>query len=190
MVILFPAIIMSIETEDDREFMMELYIKHYITMYRMAYSLTGNLPDTEDVVQDTCEALIKKISHLRTLDCNVLVGYIVSTVKNTAFSLHRKRQGHKFDMIAEKAEELADLGPGPEEKVLEEASLEELMMAIEKLSEPDQAVLRAKYFEQRTDGEIAELLGIQANSVRSRLMRARNRLKNMIKEADEHGKSR
>lgn len=64
----------------------------------------------------------------------------------------------------------------PDERVLQESTIEELMCALDQLSEGDQAVIRMKYFEKLPDHEIAKALGIQEVSVRSKLTRARKRI--------------
>ena len=99
--ILFPLVILSMTDEADRDFMKALYIEHRMTMFRMARVLTESEQDAEDVVSEACISLIKKIPRIRQLDSNVLEGYIVSTVKNTAYSLHRrKKPGAKWRMCA------------------------------------------------------------------------------------------
>ena len=84
--LLFPAAILSISDETDRDFMKHLYIDHAAQMFRMARALTDSRQDAEDVVCEACVALIRKISLLRTLERNVLEGYIISTVKNAAYA--------------------------------------------------------------------------------------------------------
>ena len=93
--LLFPAAILTISDESDRDFMKHLYINHAARMFRVARALTDSKQDAEDVVGEACVALIRKISLLRTLERNVLEGYIISTVKNAAYALHRRRKSRK-----------------------------------------------------------------------------------------------
>lgn len=72
--LLFPVVILSVAGETDREFMKALFIRHRITMFRVARTLTKSDPDAEDVVSEACVLLIGKISRLRQLDCNVFGG--------------------------------------------------------------------------------------------------------------------
>lgn len=176
----FPMVILAITDDSDREFMKALYIKYHLTMFRMARALTDSKYDAEDVVSDACVSLIKKISVLRHLDCNVLEGYIISTVKNAAYMLHRKRNARR-EVSDEKALAFAESETAaPDEHVLLESTIEELMRTIDQLSESDQAVIRMKYFEKLPDHEIAKVLGIQEVSVRSKLTRARQRIYELL----------
>lgn len=160
----------------EREFIRNLYIRDYKIMFRMAFALTSSKHDAEDVVSEACMLLIHKISNLRSLDCNILQGYIISTVKNAAYMLYRKRSGRKEVDGEEILPSIEDEDAAPDERVLQECTMQELKDAIRALPEGDQAVIRMKYFEKRTDSEIAEVLNIRENSVRSRLTRARKRI--------------
>lgn len=174
---MFPIVIMAIENDEDREFMKQLYMKHRISMFKMARSLTKSNVDAEDVVSDVCVSLIKKIDHIQQLDCNVLEGYIVSTVKNTAFTLYRRRQVRKevvdFENILEfEIDKKADM----EELLVQQCNIDEMMDAIDHLAYNDQFVIRMKYFQRCSDKEIAEALCVKEVTVRSRLTRSRQRL--------------
>ena len=70
--LLFPAAILTISDESDRDFMKHLYINHAAWMFRVARAMTDSKQDAEDVVGEACVALIRKISLLRTLERNVL----------------------------------------------------------------------------------------------------------------------
>ena len=185
---MIPMVIMAIEFDDDRAFMHELYMQHHTTMMKMAITLTTSKADAEDVVSDACVSLVKNISVLRQLDCNILEGYIISTVKNAAYALHRKRK---------KRREMADGGSmiehfalseqSPVESIMYRCTIEMLEKAITQLQEEDQLVIRMKYFQKCTDKEIGSLLDIQEVSVRSRLTRIRRKLL-IAMEVLENGK--
>ena len=172
----FPLAILMISDESDREFMKALYIKYRMSMFRMARALTDSEQDAEDVVSEACVSLIKKISRIRQLDCNVLEGYIISIVKNAAYLLHRKKKARKEVANEEILQFVADEAAAPDRYILQECTIQELSEAIGQLPENDQVVLRMKYFEKHSDREIATLMGIQEVSVRSRLTRARQRI--------------
>lgn len=177
----FPIAILTITDETDREFMKELYIEYHMTMFRMARALTDSTHDAEDVVSETCVCLIKKISVLKCLDRNVLEGYIISSVKNAAYMLHRKKKTRKeADSGEEILQFIADENSAPDGRILQECMIDELMSAIDQLPESDQTVIRMKYFEKLSDQEIARLLAIQEVSVRSKLTRARRRIYELL----------
>ena len=127
-------------------------------------------------MSEACMLLIRKMSSLQCLDHNLLEGYIISTVKNAAYMHHRRMSARKEVDGEEILPSIEDEDAVPDERVLQECTMQELKDAIRALPEGDQAVIRMKYFEKRTDSEIAEVLSIRENSVRSRLTRARKRI--------------
>lgn len=171
-----PTAILTISDDADREFMETLYLQHRVSMFRMARSLTASEHDAADVVSDACVSLIRKIALLRRLDCNVLEGYIISTVKNTAYTLRRRKKTCGEVSGEEIFPFIEDENAAPDRRILQECTIQELMNAIQQLSEDDQMVLRMKYFEKCSEQEIAKAFGIQAGSVRSKLLRARRRV--------------
>lgn len=177
----FPVMILAITDDSDREFMKMIYIQYHMTMFRMARTLTDSHQDAEDVVSDACVSLIRKISVLQRLDCNVLEGYIISTVKNSAYMLHRKKKARKEVYDGNEILPLiADTDTSPDSCIIQACTIAELMSAIDQLPEIDQMIIRMKYFEKRSDQEIASLFGIQEVSVRSKLTRARKRIYKLL----------
>ena len=176
----FPIAVLAITDESDREFMKSLYIKYRMVMFRMARSMVDSYQDAEDVVSDACIALTNKIDVLRHFDCNVLEGYIISTVKNAAYMLHRKKNARKEVNNDEVIQFIPDDSPAPEEFIMQEHTITELMNAVAQLSESDQTVIRMKYFQNLSDREIAEALEIKEVSVRSRLTRSRQRIGKLL----------
>lgn len=184
--LLFPAAILTISDESDRDFMKHLYINHAARMFRVARALTDSKQDAEDVVGEACVALIRKISLLRTLERNVLEGYIISTVKNAAYALHRRRKSRKEADDGEAIlPQIADDEAAPDARILQQCTMNALVDAMQRLPEADQVAIRMKYFEQRSAREIAAVLGIQEGHVRVRLNRARKRLYDMLREDAE-----
>ncbi len=185
---ILPVAILAIENNDDKNYMEQLYIEHHRTMYWQAYKVTYSPQDLDDIVNDACIALIRKISLLRTLDCNILRAYIISTVRNTALNYLRKQKHAWVDYGDEIIANIPSPEPGVEGGLLREAAINELMAGIEKLSELDQDVLRMKYIDDLSDKEIGAILGMKYETVRSRLSRARKRAYKIMKEGLADGK--
>lgn len=101
-------------------------------------------------------------------------------MKNAAYMLHRKKNARR-EVNGEKALAFAESEAfAPDEHILQESTIEELMGALDQLSDGDQAVIRMKYFEKLPDHEIAKMLSIQEVSVRSRLTRARKKIYELL----------
>lgn len=176
--------VLAVNEKDDQEFLQELYLSHHMKMYRMAYAITRNMNETEDAVSDACVSMIHKVSLLRELDKDVQEGYLISTVRNAAYKI--KQGASRRNKIEEKlrtsylTEETT-----PEKILLQKCSIQELVEALDQLAEEDQMILRMKYFEKKSDREIAKEFGIKDVSVRSRLTRARQRVLQRLEAQDE-----
>ena len=173
---LFPFIILAIENATDRKFMENLYLEHRRLMYAIAYKIVRNNDDVEDVINSACESLIKKISLIRSLDCCSLRSYVVSTVRNTAInSVVKRNRQHWY--VLDDGEELLNVIPDEKSDIdrdlLHEADIRAMEQALLRLPEQERDLLRMKYYDELTDQEIAQTIGVNESSVRMYLTRAR-----------------
>lgn len=180
--IIIPAVILAIESEDDRTYMTALYQKHYALMLKTAWVFTKERADVEDIVSDSCAALIIKLDTVRALEPSKLRSYIITTVRNTAIDFCRKqqRQNARFVQVEE-----GDMNQYPATDSVEGSILlmDELNMvrnALHALPEREQDILRMKCQQGLKDAQIAELIGLSESSVRKYVIRAREHLKAMI----------
>ena len=175
---ILPAIIMAIESEDDRAFMTDIYFKHHALMLKVAWTYTQIQSDIEDIVSDSCVSLVKRIYKLKTMNDNELRKYIVITVRNTATNHwnKKKRENARFQKIDEAVEQIPD-ELTIEGKIAFDDELDFVRREIRNLSEKEQEILHLKYFQGKTDSEISEIVGIAESSVRKYVERARKHLK-------------
>ena len=158
-------------TEEERDFMASLYLKHRKELFTFALRFCGKRPVAEDAIQDTFLSLIPKVSELRAMETERLTGYLFLSVKNSVRKILRKEErmtNAEMRSIAESDEAPVIPLPG--------YAYEDLMDALPHLSERDQAILQMKYFLQQSDEEMAEQLHVKASSVRMLVKRARQRL--------------
>jgi len=169
---------MTVDREDDRLFLEGVYQEYHTLMYGMALRVTRDRTLAEDAVSDAMLSLMKKISLLRSLECNKLRSYVVITVRHAAISLLKKRRREP----AAGDDALVNLEDGfrVDEGALSRAGVEEIKQAVRTLPQRERDVMLMRYFREMTDEEIAREMGIQAVSVRVQLTRARKRLAAML----------
>lgn len=177
-----PVAILSIGNEDDRAFMVRLYVDYRWLMYKVALSVVREPQLAEDMVSQTLCEMIDNLEKIRAIDCCKLRGYIVSFVRNVSVDFVRKRdrQGKYFFLTGEEAEVAAE--DSVDENLIRMAEIDALKRGFARLSENDRPLLTMKYFDGLSDEEIAARLGVAKASVRTYLMRARNRLCQRLKE--------
>ena len=177
-----PVAILSIGNEDDRAFMVRLYVDYRWLMYKVALSVVREPQLAEDMVSQTLCEMIDNLEKIRAVDCCKLRGYIVSFVRNVSVDFVRKRdrQGKYLFLTGEEAEVAAE--DSVDENLIRMAEIDALKRGLARLSENDRLLLTMKYFDGLSDEEIAARLGVAKASVRPYLMRARNRLCQRLKE--------
>jgi len=178
-----PAVILAIENEEDSKWMEQLFTDYYKTMCRVAKSCTSSEHDANDAVGKAVVSLVENFEKIRSLPCNVLEGYIVSSVRNAATDIHRKacyrhetKWEEKYDAL--EAEDV-------ETRVFEKYRIEEISKALKQLSPEDQMILTMRYYQAMTTREIAEQLDISESAARVRLLRARNRLAKILEDDED-----
>ena len=171
-----PVAILSIGNEDDRAFMVRLYVDYRWLMYKVALSVVREPQLAEDMVSQTLCEMIDNLEKIRAVDCCKLRGYIVSD----DFVRKRDRQGKYLFLTGEEAEVAAE--DSVDENLIRMAEIDALKRGFARLSENDRPLLTMKYFDGLSDEEIAARLCVAKASVRTYLMRARNRLCQRLKE--------
>lgn len=178
-----------IKTPGERRFMEQLFTEHERLMYKTAKQYAYDSSLCDDIVQDSLEKLIKKIPVLRGFDRCTLKVYIVSTVRNTAYTEYRKAKTRsKY------------IEPFPEwmDEPVDPLSLEDMHHALfqkhrfsaawNSLSERDQILLYGKYLMDLSDKETADILGCKPSSIRMMRFRARKQLEINIQQLEDSGK--
>lgn len=148
--------------------------EHADSVYRLAYSLSGNRQDAEDLTQDT---FMRAFRSLKSYRPGTFAGWLHRITTNLYLDLVRHRATVRMEALPEDYERVAGEDPGPE-RVFEFNNLDPaLQRALEGLSpEFRVAVVLCDGFDM-TYEEIGETLGLKLGTVRSRIHRARTQLR-------------
>jgi RNA polymerase sigma-70 factor (sigma-E family) len=132
-------------------------------LLRTAYLLTGNVADAEDLVQ---AALAKTfLAWDRIEDRSAVDGYVRRAMVNTHISWWRRRRVEEYptDEIPDQA--VADHAVSSDLQ-------ETLKRAIDRLPQRMRAAVVLRYYEDMTEAEVAEVLGVSLGTVKSTVSRA------------------
>lgn len=140
-------------------------------LLRTARSLTANPCDAEDLLQT---ALAKTyVAWERIEDHRALDGYVRRALLNTRTSQWRKR---KVDEFA--CEELPEREAFPAPDPAEQQSLHDAMWrAVLKLPDRQRAMVVLRYYEDLSEAQTAEVLGVSIGTVKSAVSRALGKLR-------------
>lgn len=153
----------------------ELYSLVYKDLYRIALLNLNNQHDASDVVSDTVLEAYSSIAKLR--DEKAFKAWItkILTVK-----IKNKRK--EYSQINNFREELDDLDESKETAANTEIDVDGLnvMEGFRKLSAEERMVLSLSVVSGYKSEEIAKMFGTNANTVRSKVARAKSKLKQLI----------
>ena len=157
-------------------------VRHFQrAVYRVAYALTRNASDADDLAQETFVRAYQAIGRFRAGE--PLYPWLARIAVNQAYSLHRRRRRRPETSI----EPLVEAGrqwageDDPAENAAESERNEMIQAAFAGLSPEHQAVLALRVVEGLSYDEIAETVGVPVGTVMSRLSRARAELKARLK---------
>lgn len=174
--------------QTEEEFMRQLYLGNERLMYATAKRYINDPYTRQVIVQDSLVNLIPRISFLRELDNRALSGYLVSTVRNTAFDFLRKEgreQKHRTEWVEETLEQIPDPALSPDELVLIAEEKDALIQAWKKLPHSDRRLLEGKYFEGYTNSQLADVFQCKPDSIRMKLTRARKVLLSLLQKGGD-----
>lgn len=154
----------------------EIVTEHSARVYRLAYRLTGNRQDAEDLTQDT---FVRVFRSLHTYTPGTFEGWLHRITTNLFLDQARRRQRVRFDPMGEDTERYrSDDERAAPERAFEHDNLDrDVQRALDELPPEYRAAVVLCDIEGLSYEEIAVTLGIKLGTVRSRIHRARARLR-------------
>ena len=180
------ATLLAEAREGKPEAFTELVNRYERNIYRLALNLTGNRADAEDVLQ---EAFLKAYSHLDQFQGNSrFYTWLVRIAVNEGLMKLRKRRSDKSTSLDEMGETEDDAVPRqlvawedtPEQRYAKTELQSILSEAVESLEPTFRTVFVLRDIEDFSTQETAELLSLSIPAVKSRLLRARLKLRQRL----------
>lgn len=157
-------------------------VRHYQrAVFRVAYGMTRNTSDADDLAQETFVRAFKAIGRFRVGE--PLYPWLSRIAVNLAYSLYRHRRRRPetpLEPLLEAGRQWSS-GGDPAEEVAEREGQRHLAEAFAGLSDEHRAILVLRVVEGLTYEDIARTLGVPAGTVMSRLSRARADLRTRLR---------
>lgn len=147
----------------------QILLENYNRYYRLAYSYVHNEADAGDIVQNGAYKAILNSDKLKKEE--YAATWLYRIMLNEIFRFLKKEAPVSLDEIE------AEMG---REDVYEDI---DLRRALDRMTPEDKAVVELKYFEDMKFEEIAEVLGENVSTVKSRLYRSLKKLKLELSDA-------
>jgi RNA polymerase sigma-70 factor (ECF subfamily) len=162
----------TVTAQDDP---LEILVReHAALVYRVAFSVLRNPADAEDVVQETFLRALRRRGQLRNL--RQPRAWLARVAWRLALDRWRPRQRQQADPDSA-LQLLADDAPPAEDRLAQQQVASLLHTFIASLPADLREAVLLSTVEEMTSAESAAVLGISENSVRTRLFRARQLLK-------------
>ena len=158
----------------------EIVELHSDRVFRLAYRLTGNRPDAEDLTQ---EVFVRVFRSLSTYQPGTFEGWIHRITTNLFLDQARRKQRIRFDALSdERADRLTSASASPDAAYADRTFDDDVELALASLPPEFRAAVVLCDVEGLSYQEIADIMDAKLGTVRSRIHRGRA----MLREALAH----
>ncbi len=150
-------------------------------VWRICWHYTGNREAAEDCGQETMIRIWRSLESYRG-DC-ALESWVYRIAANCCMDWLRKKKRDKsvsVEPLQEQGFDPADPSPGTEDQVVAEDEHRRLREAITQLPDEQREALILTQLEKVTYEEAAQMLGVSEGTIKSRVNRAKARLKEIL----------
>jgi len=174
-------------SKGDQQAFRVLVERHSRSIFRLAFRMTGNETDAEDMVQET---FLRAWKQMHRFDGRASFStWVYRIAANCSLDLIRSRKVRgEQQPIGEGGREQGGIelpagDPSPERLARSEQVARLLGPALEELSEMERAAFLLRHYEGCDTEEIARALGVQANAAKQTVFRAVQKLRRALEPA-------
>src|SRR5207302_3958376 len=173
------AAVLARARQGDGEAFRALVERHSRSVFRLAFRMTGNEQDAEDVVQ---ESFLRAYRQLGRFESRANFGtWLYRITANCAVDLMRARQARhdiaRGESLETGAAELSSDHPDPERLANSQAIHRRVAEAMRDLSPLERAAFTLRHYEGRTIDEISRTLGLGTSAAKHSVFRAVRKLR-------------
>lgn len=161
----------------NKEAFTELVLYFEKDLYKIARTRLQSDDDISDVFQETVISAFKSIKKLKKNE--YFKTWIIKILINNCNSLYTRRKNQKEYYLEELRGESGFLNENNVDIIIDELSFDAL---IKSLDYDERIILTLYYAEGYTSKEIGEILKLNENTIKSKISRAKIKLKKMLKE--------
>ncbi len=147
---------------------------HGDRVYRLAYRLSGNAHDAEDITQETFIRIFRSLAGFKP---GSFEGWIHRITTNVFLDMVRRRQRVRMEALPDELDRIAGREPSPEQAFVDSNLDPDLQAALDDLLPEFRAALVLCDIEGLSYEEIGATLGVKLGTVRSRIHRGRQALR-------------
>lgn len=156
-----------------------LYDKYFDQIYRYVYRRVSNKTTVEDLVSQT---FYDALAHLKKYEWRgyPFSSWLYKIAHNNVLKWYRS--GRKSELVQlDEIRELMDHGADHREDLRRQEESDEMRNLLDKLEEEEREIIRLKFFEEASNIDIAEIMGVSANHIGVKIYRALKKMKQLLK---------
>jgi len=157
--------------QGDRNAMALLYGRHHVQVYRFALRIIGDATLAEDVVSDVFLDVWRQADRFKA-SAHVST-WLLAIARNKSLSAVRRRSDKQLDC---ETIEIADPADDPEVSVHKSDRSAIIEKCLSQLSAVQREVIDLVYYHEKSISEVAKIVGVSANTVKTRMFHARQRM--------------
>ena len=166
----------------------ELCRRHREMVFRTVLRITRNIDDAEDILQD---AWMRAFAHIGTFDgISAFSTWVTRIAINSALTMIRRRRTQKESSLDDPVDpdnrrviEMIEPSRNPEERCLETERIRLVRQAIKRLPAKLRTAIEIRQAQDGSVSDLAMLAGVSLPTMKSRLVRARLRLREPLSKA-------
>jgi RNA polymerase sigma-70 factor (ECF subfamily) len=166
-------------TSGDRLAMQVLYARHHVKIYRFVLRLTRNETTAEDMISEVFLDVWRQASRFEGR--SAVSTWLLAIARFKALSAVRRRKDAELD--EEAAEAIEDPSDDPEVALGKKDKAAVLRKCMEALSAEHREIIDLVYYHEKSVEEVAKIVGIPENTVKTRMFYARKKLAEELKAA-------
>jgi RNA polymerase sigma-70 factor, ECF subfamily len=164
----------------DKDAFRLLVERHTRSIYCVAYRMTGNQQDAEEIVQETFLRAYKSLRRFELRSTFATWLYRIAVNRSLDF-LKAKKMNDTYQVSDgpgqdeqenERQMQLAATGPGPERLLLSAETGEKIAEAINLLSPAERVAFTMRHMEGKSIEEISQMLNVRASAAKNSIFRA------------------
>jgi RNA polymerase sigma-70 factor (ECF subfamily) len=163
----------------DRLAMQVLFARHHVRVYRFALRLVRDQSKAEDLISEVFLDVWRQADRFEGR--SAVSTWLLAIARFKALSALRRRPDEELD--EEAAEAIEDPSDDPEEALAKKDKSAAIRKCMEGLSADHREIIDLVYYHEKSVEEVAEIVGIPENTVKTRMFYARKKLAELLKAA-------
>ncbi len=163
----------------DRLAMQALYARHHVKVFRFVLRLVRNEASARDLISEVFLDVWRQAARFEGR--SAVSTWILAIARFKALSSVRRRKEAQLD--EEEAEAIEDDADTPEVALQKKDTGEVLRQCLAKLSPDHREIIDLVYYHEKSVEEVAEIVDIPENTVKTRMFYARKKLAELLKQA-------